>query len=361
MFDLKVCMSGGIEIGDYIYLTSINLNGLFRFDKKKSKLQFLCTFSEEDPSYALYNGAFSYGDEIWFVPQHGKQIAIYNIKTGNIEYVSPVYEEKYEITFDKIHTLAFSSGLIDESHFYILPAGVDAAMIVDMGTREIKTINHIIGKGEYIWTGEYHNGIIHAFTGDGKWRIEINPDTLSYERVEWTDKPVTDVVWNDHWKKYIVSSARENYITIFDENFKNPQIIAYRDSIDGRSLRGRIFSKGKDVFAVIRYSNAIERIDIEKKSTDRILLENIESQPYFEKVQSNEHIIGISITDNTLVYYENDSQEWCVQLLVADFKEIYDYSVSKGKKPADLFWSGNVMREGDVSLKGFLEYISIMG
>lgn len=360
MIKYSVNMACGAEIGNKIYMSSISLNGLFEYDLQEKRLKYLSPFANELPCYAIHRGAISYGDEIWFVPQNGNFIAILNVIDRRIEYLKPEFEKSFLSPFDKLPTISYCFGKFDESKLYILPAAIDAVNIIDMKTRELGTVKNVITDGECICSGIYHAGMIHAFTIDGKWRIEIDPVRLEAKRYSWCGLRVADIKWIDQLKVYFISVFGKYTILTADENFEN--IETYKYMPEENKKYGTMYMRvSKDGFYLFPWRSAcIEKITLSLKKNRSIdLSKMVGDEIFYNPVDSNRYTMGVTVNAPILIVLNENDDEIGILPLKVNIDEIQKQAALCGVEIKDLFWKNDfaIILEEKMGLNGFLEYV----
>lgn len=360
MVEYSVNIACGAEIDNKIYMSSISLNGLFEYDLEEKQLRYLSPFLKESPCHAIHRGAVSCDDEVWFVPQHGKYIAVLNRKNGKIDYITPEYEKSFLSPLDKHPTISYCYGKFEESKLYMLPAAVDAVNIIDMKTKQVQAVRNVIAAGEYISAGIYHDGIIHAFTGDGKWRIEIDPVKLEAKRYSWCGYRIVDIKWVDNFGVYCIKILEKNIILTADENFDNIERFEYMQ--DENETHGTLYmklSKGgfylfpwKSTYIVKMSLPLMEnrRFEISKKAGDVI---------FFKLIDSNKYTMGVTENASILIMLNEDKDEVETVSLKVGLEEIQNKAASCGMVLKELFRKDDfaVLPEEKMGLRGFLEYV----
>jgi len=151
---LNISFMTGIEYGGSLYLSATYLNGLFRYDMEDDKLEFIDCFKQETESTGLYRDTLLINDEIWFMPEHAKKIAIFNPHKVEIRYI------ELNANYDKSVWCNFITfGVINNEYVYMIPAGADSVQIIDIINEKVNRIS---------LEKRYQNKFLGAFYKDNK-------------------------------------------------------------------------------------------------------------------------------------------------------------------------------------------------
>ncbi len=86
--ELSVTFNAVVEIREWIYFSANNFNGLFKYNKFTSEMIHLGIFKDEPVLLCnIHQKAFLWNGKIIFVPLTGKNIAIFDLETEEIEYI----------------------------------------------------------------------------------------------------------------------------------------------------------------------------------------------------------------------------------------------------------------------------------
>lgn len=180
---IKLIMSAAVEYENVIYFSPVYINGLFKLDLETKKISFICRFDEREVCYALYRFACIYKNEIWFIPYHASKIAIVNMQTFAIEYISPLYHKVVKAGVKYRGGMLYCKAeIIKEKCLCLIPSSVDSVLIINMETRELIPFYDVIKADEFLDGGAYDpiqdciwmqftqgkNGILKLSLIDGK-------------------------------------------------------------------------------------------------------------------------------------------------------------------------------------------------
>ena len=123
------------RIGDYLYYSAKNTNGLFRADLKTGKSEFITVF-DTDREVAIHRFAFTVKNEVWFIPNClPDRIAILNIDSFQLEYLD-IPEPKKER-----NGWLFMNPIIRGESVWLVPGVYDALLCLDTRNRTMKKID----------------------------------------------------------------------------------------------------------------------------------------------------------------------------------------------------------------------------
>ncbi len=356
MAKVEVRMSAGAQIDDSIYLSAIGMNGLFEYMVSKNELHYLMPFSSEDAAYSLHSCAVAYGYDVWFIPQHGRKVAVYNVRNKNLRYIILKYREVFESPFDQLPTISYKS-VVEGEYLYILPAAIDSLNVVNMSTGEVTAFYNMIKKGESIVYGAYHEGKIQAFTSDGNWRIEVDVLSGIISRYEWNYGPIADIVWNDSVNGFVVGKAGEAKIYIFNDDFSNAEQKTFSD---GECFNGYMKQLGDKIWLYPWESKKIIKLDIntwKREITDLTPMEDVFLR--MRVIYSDSKVAGMATTEGLLFYLDDKSSKWEKIFSYYDTKEMLKKLNEYSFDLRTVFWkkTENLLNEKDYGLDAFIEYI----
>lgn len=82
----KINFLAGVQVGNIIYFSAWNVNGLFTYNPLTEECSFLKSFPGEE-NWGLHSEAVLYGNTIWFVPRASERIAIVDLDGLQITYL----------------------------------------------------------------------------------------------------------------------------------------------------------------------------------------------------------------------------------------------------------------------------------
>ena len=359
--EYPVRMACGCEFEGKAYFSSLYFNGLFEMDLTKKKLEYVLSFGKEKPCYAIHCGCLKFGSEIWFVPQHGRYISVFDTGSNNLEYIEPQFKDRYLSPLDNLPTICYSYGKIDEENFFLLPAAIDAVNIINVKNKHVTVVEGVIEEGEYICCGVYHEGVIHAFTGDGKWRIEIDTNGLSVQRYEWNRVQVSDIHWITEMNIYCAIRANTSDVYLLDAEFKLIKSITYDGSDKNLHRAGSLLVENQSVWLYPWKSKFLEKIQLEDDAREFIELDNELDEEYLLKpVCSANSVIGVAETSPLLIIFDKDTKTFESVSLNFDVLDVKHKLSGTGIGIRGLFWGRDpftVINEGDIELYDFINMV----
>lgn len=124
------------RIGDDLYYSAKNTNGLFRADLKTGKSEFITVF-DTDREMDIHRFAFSVKNEVWFIPNClPDRIAILNIDSFELEYMDIPEPKKARDGF-----LFMMNPIIKGELVWLVPGVYDAFLCLDTRNRTTKKID----------------------------------------------------------------------------------------------------------------------------------------------------------------------------------------------------------------------------
>lgn len=134
--------NGAAQIGEYIYYSAKNTNGLFRANLTTRKSEFITIFDTERKT-DIHRFAFSVNQEVWFIPfNYGDKIAIFHVDSTELEYVD-IPKPKKECTSN-----LFLNILQKDDYVWLVPGNYDALVSIHIKDRTTKRIDLPIGDYE---------------------------------------------------------------------------------------------------------------------------------------------------------------------------------------------------------------------
>ncbi len=82
----KINFLAGVQVGNVIYFSAWNVNGLFTYNPRTEECRFLKSFPGEE-NWGLHSEAVLYGNTIWFIPRASERIAIVELDDLQISYL----------------------------------------------------------------------------------------------------------------------------------------------------------------------------------------------------------------------------------------------------------------------------------
>lgn len=168
---------------DEIFFSTMLMNGIFSLDlKNDNRVKYLNCFEEEKGCAHLYRRAYSYNNNIWFVPENAKNVAKYNIITNEVM----TYEYNYHKFFDNNMFRYSDSFVFEEKYLCLVPGNTDSLVIINMETGKEKIIYDVIDPSEesYI-SGTYVNGCVWLCPFNSESLCIVDLKTNQIKRHKW--------------------------------------------------------------------------------------------------------------------------------------------------------------------------------
>ena len=130
----KGCFDEGIMIDEWIYYSSRDINGLFRYNIQTKEQEFLCRFDKYDNRMGMHENAFRVNNVLFFLPlgHEEKIIAQYDLDSKEMKYIDlpkSLYYQSGRVACTTIECI---------DAVWVIPCAYDAILRVDKSTYEIK-------------------------------------------------------------------------------------------------------------------------------------------------------------------------------------------------------------------------------
>ena len=122
-----------------LYYSDNLCNALMRFDLTTELANYIGEFPNVGSAETyIHKRAYVYGDNIYFIPDKGKNIPIYHIKTNEIEFV--------EVYRSSDTDYVFCDGLFYGNFLWIFPGNIEQPMIrFDLSSKKTEILNNFYG------------------------------------------------------------------------------------------------------------------------------------------------------------------------------------------------------------------------
>ena len=127
-----------IKIKETYYFVPFNDKRLYKMDENLQNLTCLKGFDEKREN-GLYIGIAYYEDRLFFIPKMAEKIAVFNLKTEEIKYITFKNDEKTNSKFSK-----FLNYHVEERYLYLIPYDYSEIVKLNMDSGCIQKIK--IGK-----------------------------------------------------------------------------------------------------------------------------------------------------------------------------------------------------------------------
>ncbi len=342
MSKYQLMMSCGAVVDNVVYMSSALMNGLFSYDLEKKSIRYLMPFTSELPCYVTHCGAVPFQNEVWFIPQHGENISIYDTCTNQIKLIKPLYTEKYQAPSDGVPSISYFYDKRGNSKLYLLPAAIDALDIIDLESKQIDAIYGVIKQGESLIAGIYHKGVIYAFTSDGKWRVDIDVDNKKVNRHPGFGKAVLDIKWIEKTKTFLMTTADDVMMVAEKSLIQRTGNNSVDKILDVEHKYGYASIYGDYIFLFPWKDHYIGKIDINTLETSEIDIGKSNGVLYFKPADAGKFIIGVSENLPLLLKIDKDTMAIETIEMDIDFSVIIEKVHEKGIKRQDVFWNNDL-------------------
>lgn len=191
--NLNAC--AGVVYKEKFYFTDLNKNGLFYMELSTGKVSLISLFARNKYCYMAYRDAYLYNNEAWFTPWKGNKILKINLDTLEMEYYDIPYKEKVDESKNVFHRVYASTGVIEGRYIYMIPAGYDTAVIIDMKEQKIYPYYEVIDvQKEYCMYGNIMKDKLLMYMADEQTIKCLNLYTGEVEKISGFDEVL-------EWKK----------------------------------------------------------------------------------------------------------------------------------------------------------------
>lgn len=120
----KIACFAYVNDGDYLWISHFKFNGLFKIDLKSDEVSFMGRFSScgEEKSQ-LHHCARKHGSKLYFFPQNGDYVDIYDIETEKF------FDVKIPIMYKQYQKTIINTFMYDDMHIMI-PRFVDIPVMI---------------------------------------------------------------------------------------------------------------------------------------------------------------------------------------------------------------------------------------
>lgn len=338
--------NAGVEYQEKIYVSGVSINGLFELDLVTGNIRYIKRFSREESCFAIHRCAFLYGKEAWFIPQNGKYIAVVNLNTLEIVYLDPPYKRINTNAVSTINAVYYSGDIIGGRYLYLIPANIDALLVVDMKTKQMYPYYNVSTPDDYHLYGGYVNGCVYLFPFNGRKILEVNLLTGIKRKKTWKyeiHKYGEGIKYGD---KYWFSPFYADHILALNLETGENESIPLNEYYDEENTFDQIANYNEKIFLLPYQADRILIFDIKTKSFSKIVLpEDIleNGKNGFTRIYSEKYIIFASFSNNAMVLYDTESNSFqIIKISISLENLIKDIERELGKS----FWRvGNFLQE----------------
>lgn len=294
----------GVEYKDRLYLSGVYVNGLFSCDIHSGRLKYIQLFKEERITRGIHRYAVLYKNEAWFFPEFGENVAVLNLDTMDIIYLKAPYGTCTTYKY-------YSGGYIDETHYFLVPVGVDILPIIDLENKTIEEIT-LENKGEELYLfGFYKDGFIHLhpFNGEDELIINVAKKEVSREKTRYGNGKYLGVYYDRESGNICYSPGHEDNLLIVSGENETKISINRGEKFEGLLLSWII--RYKDYLFFTGYeSDRIIQLNKKTKYLCEYLMDKREQNDnYYLRFDSERYLI-ITSESGYIYIYNNDQKDF---------------------------------------------------
>lgn len=311
-----------IADGDFIWVSAINCNALFKINVKSMEAEYMGSFPHEDLyGKYLHRSVIKIGNKLFFTPFSADRIGIYDIETN--EFLTTPELKNKDIPFK------FERSIVYGDYIFFFPQRYNAIVKYNYKTNEISYFND--------WLHEFHEVTAASnpiYFGFG---VEVK-DNKAYIPCRQTNAILEFDLTEGKSKKIIVGSDENTYISIlYDSGYFylisaaqsstitrwNPEtgeIREYKDMPEGFISQGipfiNLIKYGKYILALQNEANMSVLLDTESGETKEytgLAQDDIKKSPYawhgnyfFAKSLNSSYFLAVSKYDNAIVFIDKN-------------------------------------------------------
>lgn len=137
----------GVQVGEEVYFSAWNRNGLFKLNPQTGECRFLRCFVGEE-NWGLHSEAILYGNTIWFIPRASERIAIVDLENLDISYLELPEQGRRPTNRDIPPRRMFACHDEEEKYLWLIPYAYKLFIKIDMEQRRIISVQEW-GDDEY--------------------------------------------------------------------------------------------------------------------------------------------------------------------------------------------------------------------
>lgn len=225
MYKINLSTAAAV-MGDDVYFSALYHNALLKMNMRTGITEYICSFGKEKKIAGIYVKAFCYEALVWFIPLYGEYITCYDACRNKVEYYNVpgiIYDrpcmEKYCLNdySQRIVPKYLDAGRIDQENIYLVPAGTDTAVLLNMKTREMTFVPDIVNsENEFIGCGTFYEGKIWMAPYEGSQLVSLDIRTGEIQRMECGRKTGTYYGICGYEGKIWFSSLTDKGIMVWD-------------------------------------------------------------------------------------------------------------------------------------------------
>ena len=381
--ELQSVWCGSAEFdGDYAWFASGSFNGLCRANLHTGQVEFVAEIpNERRMSHLLYQGIVKHGNKILLPPLSGREIAVYAVDSGTFE------KKPLEPMGEAVAASAkFLKAVPYQDYVFLTPFMYPAIVRYDMKTGDCRYYTDWVDKLKpYIssWdkplfvNGIRVNNLLLLACPQNNIVMEFNMDTgmTKLHRVGREGNKYWSIT-SDGKDFWLIQNDNPNAETIVRWNCETGEVTEYFEFPPGfvgeQNNFNEIVHCGKYLLAFPRFANMIVKIDIAtgkmsefpnrvgyKEGERKSCYNHLKCNYYFAKRYDDEHVIAMSMYDNSLLKINTNTEEVAKVNLLLE-KEDLDSYISFDN------WCAHAQTVGDYhypegkhfTLNKFLDYVN---
>lgn len=322
---LAIKFNTGVKYKGRYFLAAMHMNGLFLYDNTTDKLTFLTALSVDKNTDLLYTKAFLYHNEAWFIPANADHIAIVNLDTLYVEHLPLAYEKKNYKTMINYQNYIF----IDSDIICLIPRDVDAAMVINLKSRETRVYYDISDGEHYYHCAFFKDKKLFLFPWTAKKVLVLDLETDERYFLPWDSKAEAfgEGIYEMKSGNLFFGPSSETFIKLMSlrDKCQDTAVIAisgkdYVKTFCSTENMEYVFFWGVGNNAVLRMS----KIDnsVKKYQLDRVFLQDTYFPIYSDCVEA------LSESKCSIIRYDAEKESFTETGLHTDwitfFQEIHD-------------------------------------
>ncbi len=199
---IKTNFSAFQIIGDFIYFSLLRCNGLYSYNMKTGKIDFISYFEKESyKQEELHLYSLMYENKIYFIPYMGRYITVFNPENNRLEYIECKANNK----------CSYYKAFIYNDELWLIPQLLDRdekkedkIRVVDLRNNSFKNVdqlnNYLTGISEYffsfgscsndklLWIAIYGtNKIAQIDMSSGSYNVILCDESVKLSTIDYVD------------------------------------------------------------------------------------------------------------------------------------------------------------------------------
>ncbi len=324
MYNINFSIAIAVK-GEDVYFSALYYNALLRMNLRTGRTEYLCSFEKEKKIIGIHLKAFCHKSSVWFMPQYGEYIACYDIDKNKMEYFDfpgKIYDrpcmEKYclNVQGERIVPKYSDAGWIDKENIYLIPAGTETAVILNLETKKMSNISNIINsENEYFGCGTYYEEKIWMAPYEGNQLVSLDIHTGEISRIDCEQELGIFYGICGYKGKIWFSSRTEEGVLFLD---------IQKQKYGKMPCRGIDFKPGKETYrGIVNFNDTLWMMPYE---AEKIIYLNAEEKCFIEYDRNIEPGWGVMMIVNAeddSMYAVSDTYNYLICL----HKERADYDI----------------------------------